>query len=517
MLQYSPAKIAMVIGVFLIALVYALPNMVPRSMLTAFPSWLKPMSLGLDLRGGSSLLLEVDVSAVAKEMNSDLEETIRAALREPRIAFRGLRTTGGEGFVTITDPAQVATARAAIAKAMATYVVEVEDENRIKITIPEKIVKERQIAAVSQSIEIVRRRVDEFGTAEPSIQRQGVDRIAVELPGVDNPERIKALIGQTAKLNFHLVEPNTGPGTSATDLPPGTMLVPGAAGDAATYVVRRRVEVGGDRLVDSQPTFQNGQPIVSFRFDTAGGRRFGQVTSANVGQRLAILLDNKVISAPVIKSPIVGGSGIIEGGFSVEGARDLALLLRAGALPAPLIVLEERTVGPGLGADSIAQGGAAAIIGTVLVVVFMIIAYHSFGFIAVLGQIFHMLVLFASLSVLGATLTLPGIAGAVLSLGIAVDANVLIYERMREEAQAGRTLLNSLISGFQHAYATIFDSNLTTFVAAALLFTFGSGPVKGFAVTLAIGIMTSMFSAVWVTRLFVWLWYRSGKRVALPI
>jgi len=395
-------------------------------------------------------------------------------------------------------------------------VVETQGADRIKISIPDKVKRDRELAAVTQSLEIVRRRIDEFGTSEPSIQRQGADRIIVELPGVDNPERVKALIGQTAKLDFHLLEPGA-TGADAKDLPPGTMLLPGNKDDNQMYVVRRHVELSGERLVDAQPSFQNGAPVVSFRFDTAGGRRFGALTSNSVGQRLAIVLDNRVISAPVIKGPIVGGSGIIEGGFSVEAAKDLALLLRAGALPAPLLVIEERVVGPGLGTDSIHAGASAAILGGALVVVFMVLAYHSFGVFAVAGQALHMLSLFAVLSVMGGTLTLPGIAGVVLSLGMAVDANVLIYERMREESFAGRTLLSAITAGFSNAYATIVDSNLTNFIAAVLLFFLGAGPVRGFAVTLSIGILTSIFSAVMITRLQVWLWYRSGKRRELPI
>jgi protein-export membrane protein SecD len=281
--------------------------------------------------------------------------------------------------------------------------------------------------------------------------------------------------------------------------------------------VRRRVEVAGERLKDAQPSFQNGGAIVNFRFDTAGGKQFATTTSNNVGQRLAIVLDNKVISSPSIRSPIVGGSGYIEGMGDINNAKDLALLLRAGALPAPLNVIEERSVGPGLGADSIKAGSTAAIVGGLLVVVFMVLAYHTFGLFAVFGQVFHMVTLFATLSLVGGTLTLPGIAGVVLSLGIAVDANVLIYERMREEFKSGRTLLSSLTAGFQNAFATIFDSNLTTFIAAAILYFLGSGPVKGFALTLAVGIATSMFSAVMVTRFQVWLWYRAGTRETLPI
>ena len=518
MLQFSVTKSVMVFAVVLASIFFALPNMLPSSVVKTFPSWWQPMNLGLDLRGGSYLLLEVDISAVLKEQLADLEESSRAALRETKIPYRNIRGAEEGVFVTVTEAADLEKARAAIAKNTTGLDIEVQGEDRIRITIPEKVKRERQISAVSQSLEIVRRRIDEFGTTEPSIQRQGNDRIIVELPGVENPERVKALLGQTAKMNFHIVEPNIS-SNDPKELPPGVVMMEGA-GDMAgqSLPVRRRVEVSGERLIDSQASFSDGQPVVSFRFDTAGGRRFGQVTSANVGNRLAIVLDNKVISAPVLKGAIVGGSGIIEGGgFTLEKTRDLALLLRAGALPAPLNVLEERSVGPGLGADSIQAGATAALVGGGLVVVFMIIAYHTFGLFAVFGQVFHMLTLFAFLSLVGGTLTLPGIAGVVLSLGIAVDANVLIYERMREEFNSGRTLLNSLTSGFQNAFSTIFDANLTTFIAAAILYFLGTGPVRGFAVTLAVGIATSMFSAVMITRMQVWLWYRAAKRTTLPV
>ena len=517
MLQFSVSKIVLVLAVIMASIFFATPNLLPKSMTQNFPRWWKPMNLGLDLRGGSYLLLEANTGALLKEQLADLEETSRSALRDVKIAYRTIRSAEDSVFVTVNDPAQLKAARDAIALVAVGMNVETAGEDRVKISVPEKIQRERQIAAVSQSLEIVRRRIDEYGTTEPTIQRQGNDRIIVELPGVDNAERIKTLLGQTAKMNFHMLDPNA-TSTDPRDLPPGTMLLPGS-GDSAgqMYVVRRRVEVSGERLVDAQPSFQDGQPIVTFRFDTAGGKRFGQVTSANVGQRLAIVLDNKVISAPNLESPIVGGSGQIHGGFTTESARDLALLLRAGALPVPLTVLEERSVGPGLGADSIQAGATAAIVGGGLVVVFMIIAYHTFGIFAVFGQIFHMLTLFAFLSLVGGTLTLPGIAGVVLSLGIAVDANVLIYERMREEFNSGKTLLNSLTSGFQNAFATIIDSNLTTFLAAAILYFLGTGPVKGFAVTLAVGIGTSMFSAVMITRMQVWMWYRAAKRTTLPV
>ncbi|MSO98109.1 MAG: protein translocase subunit SecD [Rhodospirillaceae bacterium] len=521
MLNYSGSKIALVVALTLLGMVFASPNIMPKDMRSALPGWMsgfmKPMQLGLDLQGGSYLLLEVDLGAVYKEQLTDMEESVRAALREQRIGFRNLRSSPEGVFLAIADETQLQAAREAIAKAVVGMTMETLDDNRIHISVPDKVRKDRELAALTQSIEIVRRRVDEFGTSEPSIQRQGTDRIIVELPGVDDPERIKALIGQTAKLNFHLLEPNVGIGTDARNLPPGTLLLSGGKDDPQMYPVQRRVEVSGERLVDAQPTFQDGAPVVNFRFDTAGGRRFGAVTSAHVGQRLAIVLDNKVISAPNIQGPITGGSGIITGGFSVQAAQDLALLLRAGALPAPLIILEERSVGPGLGADSIAAGEAASLLGVFLVVVFMIISYFTFGIFAVVALLVNIALLFGIMSIVGATLTLPGIAGIVLTLGMAVDANVLIYERMREEYNSGRTLLNSLGLGFNQAFLTILDSNITTLIAGALLFFLGTGPVKGFAVTLVVGLGTSMFSAIMITRLLVWLWFRSAKRSVLPI
>ena len=517
MLQFSTSKMIMVFAVILALVFFALPNMIPAETRKSLPHWWKPMNLGLDLRGGSYLLLEADTSALLKEQLADIEETSRAALRDAKIAYRTIRTAEDSVYVTVNNASDLAEARTKIAAVSTGMEIETQGEDRIHIVVPERVRRERQTAALAQSLEIVRRRIDEFGTTEPDIQRQGNDRILVQLPGLENPERVKTLLGQTAKMNFHLLEPNVS-GLDARDLPAGTMLLPGGGENAGqNFVVRRRVEVSGERLIDSQPSFQDGKAVVNFRFDIAGGKRFAQVTSSNVGQSLAIVLDNKVISAPRLLGPITGGSGIITGGFTTQTANDLALLLRAGALPVPLVVLEERTVGPGLGADSIAAGATAALVGGGLVVVFMIIAYHTFGVFAVFGQIFHMLTLFAFLSLVGGTLTLPGIAGVVLSLGIAVDANVLIYERMREEFQSGKTLVNALTSGFQNAFATIFDSNLTTFIAAAILYFLGAGPVKGFAVTLAVGIATSMFSAVMITRMQVWMWYRASKRTTLPV
>ena len=521
MIKFSRLKITTILLVVLTGMFFAVPNLFDRSAKEELPGWWQPVSLGLDLLGGSYLLLEVGVEDVFKEQLISIQETIRAALRKERVSYRNLRVGDGVVTVNITNAEREREARQLVRSALQNdgAVVQVAEGGRYRVTLPEDKQRDTAISAVNQSIEIVRRRVDEFGTTEPNIQRQGQDRIIVELPGIDNPERVKEIIGRTAKLNFHLLEPGVGSGVNLEprDVPAGAMLVPGSEDDPTMYIVERRVRVPGDRLVDSQPTFQDGRPVVSFRFDTAGGRRFGQVTQNNVGQRLAVILDGQVISSPVIRSPILGGSGIIEGGFTVQTAQDLALLLRAGALPAPLTMLEERTVGPGLGADSIRAGAIACGLGLILVVVFMMMTYGLFGVFSTIALMVNLSLLLGVLSALGATLTLPGIAGIVLTVGMAVDANVLIFERMREEVRTGRTLFNALESGFRQAFKTIVDSNLTTLIAAILLFYFGSGPVRGFAVTLGVGIVTSMFTATMVTRLMVVSWLRGTRAESLPI
>jgi len=521
MLYFAKWKIGLVLVICLAGLFFALPNAI-RGQATALPAWWQPVTLGLDLQGGSYLLLEVETGVVVREQLEALVENARADLREARIRYVGLGVEGNESaVVTIPEADRREDARRILADLDTEVTVTEEADGRFVVAFTEKAVLERRIQAVDQSIEIVRKRVDETGTREPTIQRQGQTRIIVELPGVDDPQRIKDLIGRTAKLNFHLVDERvSGEELAAGRMPPGTVILPAAsnnAGGPPRYAVRKRIEVSGDRLVDAQPNFQDNQPVVSFRFDTAGGSRFGRVTQENVGKNLAIVLDDQVISAPVIREPILGGSGIISGRFSVQETQDLSLLLRAGALPAPLTVLEERTVGPGLGADSIEAGALASVLGFVLVVAFMIASYGLFGGMAVVALFINLFLLLGSLSLLGATLTLPGIAGIVLTMGMAVDANVLIFERMREETRNGRTLMNSIETGFRQAFKAIVDANVTTLVAAGLLFYFGSGPVKGFAVTLSIGIISSMFTAVMVTRLMVVTWLRRGHPKALPI
>ncbi len=369
---------------------------------------------------------------------------------------------------------------------------------------------------IDQSIGIVRRRIDELGTKEPSIQGQGTDRILVQLPGVQNPESVKILLGKTAKMSFHLVDETTSVAQAKRGkISKTSRVMNGSEGEQ--YVVIKKPVVGGENLTDARVSFSEGRPVVSFRFNTLGGRKFGEVTGSHIGERLAIVLDNEVISAPTIQSTITGGSGIITGNFTTKTANDLALLLRSGALPAPLEVIEERTVGAGLGADSIHDGVVASIVGLAAVVVFMILAYGLFGVMVDITVLINIVLMLGIMSFMGTTLTLPGIAGIILTMGMAVDANILIFERMREEVNKGRSIRDAITLGFTEAYRTIVDSNLTTMVAGFVLFYFGSGPVRGFAVTLIIGIITSMFTSVTVSRLLVEAWMAKFKPTKLPL
>ena len=515
-------KLFTVLAVALAALVWATPNLLPRDAADRLPSWLQPVSLGLDLQGGSYLLLEVDTGYVRRERLSGLVEAMRATLRKEKVRYGELGSNGQDAAkVRVADETERERVRSDLRKVDPEAVLDIASDGLITLTYPQQIMAKHISQAVDQSLGIVRRRIDELGTREPSIQRQGADRIIVQLPGVKNPEHIKSLLGKTAKLTFHMVDDTATPEEAARGrLPPGSMLLPSAENERGLpmqYVVRKRVEVGGDMLVDSPPTFQTGHPVVSFRFSSAGGKRFGETTAANAGKLLAIVLDDKVISAPRINEPILGGSGIISGSFSVQSAQDLALLLRAGALPAPLQVLEERTVGPDLGADSIRAGAIASFVGLVLVVCFMVVIYGVLGLLANVALVFNLIILLALMSALGATLTLPGIAGIVLTMGMAVDANVLIYERMREEQRGGRGIFSAVQAGFDRAYATMFDANFTHMFAAMLLYAFGTGPIRGFAVTLGIGIMTSQFTAVMITRMMVALWMGWRRPKALPL
>lgn len=529
MLYFDRWKIIMIFVLCFAGLVYSAPNFVPKDKLAGVPDWLpnQQINLGLDLRGGSYLLLGVETESIVSDRLQELVNDVRNALRNERIPYTGLGLRDGGVSVSITAPADMAKAKDAVDDIASTVPgnqfstipssdIEIKtQDNRIFVTLTEAEKFARTQSAVKQSIEIVRRRIDELGTTEPVIQQQGSDRILVQVPGLDDPQRLKELLGQTAKMNFRLVS-NAMSGAQALatqTVPAGTEILYTVDEPKQPVLVERRVMVGGDRLIDAQPSFdqRDGQPVVNFRFDSAGARQFGEVTRSAVGRPFAIVLDGEVISAPVIREPIMGGSGQISGNFTVQAANDLAILLRAGALPAPLNVLEERTVGPGLGADSIRAGEVAAIIGGVAVLVFMVLSYGFFGVLANIALFLNVAMIFAVLSVLQATLTLPGIAGIVLTIGMAVDANVLIYERIREETAAGKSPIPAIEAGYNRALSSILDANVTTLISAAILFQLGSGPVKGFAVTLAIGIVTSVFTAFTVNRLMVSIWLRRRR------
>lgn len=514
MYKLSRSRILVILAICLLGIFFAIPNMLSDT--SKLPKWWQPVNLGLDLQGGSNLLLEVKMDDVLKERMSSIEDSVRQILREDKIRYQNLKAFGDSVKVKIENPNSRSQAISKFRKADDGLEITESDDGEITIKYSDVALNQLKAKVVDQSIEIVRRRIDELGTKEPVIQRQGSDRIVVQLPGLQNPEYVKTLLGKTAKMSFHMVDSrSTAADARRGKLSTTSRLVSGSEGE--TYVISRKPVVGGENLIDAQPSFQEGAPVVSFKFNSLGGKKFGEATKNNIGERLAIVLDNEVISAPVIQSAILGGSGIISGNFSVKSASDLALLLRSGALPAPLEVLEERTVGAGLGADSIREGIYASVIGLIAVVIFMIAAYGLFGVFTTITVFINLFLMLGILSMIGGTLTLPGIAGIILTIGMAVDANVLIFERMREEVKNGRSTKDAAEAGFTEAWATIVDSNLTTLVAAAVLFYFGSGPVRGFAVTLAIGIATSMFTSVTVTRVIIASWIAKYKPTRLPI
>lgn len=527
MIHFSKLKIIFIVAMCALSFAFLAPNFLSREAAERLPTWLprQQINLGLDLQGGSHLLLEVDVQAVVSERLESLVDSIRTELRKEKIRYDSLGKSGNTVSVVIKDTDRLDAARQILRDVDRSMQLTSGDGGRYTLAFDEVARRDIASSVVDQSLEIIRRRIDETGVREPSIQRQGQDRILVQLPGIDEPERMKDILGKTAKLTFHLVDDQVSTAEALSGrVPPGSELLPSAEesdkqGRARMILVKKRAIITGEMLTNAQPTVDQQQnlPAVSFKFDSVGGKRFGETTAKNVGKQFAIVLDGKVISAPVIREPILGGSGIITGHFTVQTAQDLALLLRAGALPAPLTILEERTVGPGLGADSISDGAMACLIGTISVAFFMIAAYGLFGVFANLAMIVNVVMILALLSVLQATLTLPGIAGIVLTIGMAVDANVLIYERIREEVRGGRTPMSAIDSGFSMAIATIIDANLTTLIAGLLLYVFGSGPVRGFAVTLSIGIVTTMFTAIMVTRLLVVLWYKRARPKVLRV
>jgi preprotein translocase subunit SecD len=531
MLFFTRWKAAAIVLTALVVCLFAVPNFFPESMVQHWPSWAqRRIVLGLDLQGGSSLLLQVDTNSVRRERLQALDEDVLRVLREARIPFTGRAVRGDHVEVHITRPTDVDNAVGklrALSQPMPGFLgttgqrdVEVsENGGLITMTPTEPAIIERIRQAVDQSIEIIQRRVNELGLVEPSIQREGADRILVQVPGLQDPTRLKEILGKTAKLDFRMVDLSMTPEQAAATHPPEDSEILEGQTPGEKYLIEKHVLVSGGDLVDAQAGFdqQTSQPIVNFRFNSSGAQKFAAATQANVGKPFAIVLDNKVISAPVIREPILGGQGQISGNFTVQSANDLAILLRAGALPAPLTIVEERTVGPGLGQDSINAGEHAAYAGAALVIIFMFVTYGLFGLFANIAVTINVAMIFGVLSFLGATLTLPGIAGIVLTVGIAVDSNVLIYERIREEVRAGRSAINAIDAGFTRALATILDSNITTFIAAAVLFYIGSGPVRGFAVTLGVGILTTLFTAFTLTRLIVAYWVRMWRPRTVPI
>ena len=513
-MRNSPWLVTTYALIILIGVLVALPNVLPQSALDRLPGWLphSRVSLGLDLRGGSHLVLEVDRTDLVNERLQNLLQDSRRVLRDNGIDPAGVRRNGDTITVTLRDPAQSSAAVTQL-QTLANPVgfgtsigqsdldIRTPTDNTITLAYTEAGITSHGSAAVEQSLEIIRQRVDQVGVAEPTIQRVGSDRVLVQLPGEQDPSRLRQLLGSTAKMSFHLLG-NQGE--------PGVTMLSDESGQQ--YPVLDRVELSGDRLTDARAAFdpQTNEPIVNFRFDTAGANRFAQITQQNVGRPFAIVLDNKVLSAPVIRQPITGGSGQISGGFSVEEANTLSALLRAGALPAKLTVIEERTVGADLGSDAIEMGIFTGIIGFGLVVAFMFFLYGAWGILANVALFINVILTFAGLTMIGATLTLPGIAGIVLGIGLAVDANVLINERIKEETRKGRSAFAAIDAGFKRAYSTIVDSNVTALIATVLLFWFGSGPVRGFAVTMGLGIAISMFTAVSIVR--VVMIFIAGRR-----
>lgn len=512
-------KTVLVVGLCFLGFLFVTPNFLTRSQLQSLPSWFpqNQIVLGLDLQGGAHLLLEVDFPAALEEQMETLAETVRVVLRKERIGYTGL--SAKKTFVTFTlrNPLDAEKAIPLLRATNRDVDFLTTSEGQVTLTLSPEAIAERKKSTLAQSIEIVRRRVDEMGTAEPFIQQQGEDRILVQLPGLQDPSRIKNLLGKTAKLQFRFVDTSLVADPNRP-VPGHDILTEDHEGRPVHYAVNKRLIVSGENLVDAQPSFdQYNRPLVAFKFDSLGARKFGDATRHNVGKIFAIILDDKVISAPRIQEPILGGAGQITGNFTVQEAQDLALLMRAGALPAPLNVIEERTVGPGLGADSIAAGEYATLIAIGLVMAFMFLAYSFFGAIANIAVVFNLILLFAALSVTQATLTLPGIAGIALTVGMAVDANVLINERIKEELRLGRKMISAIDAGYNRAMTTIIDSNLTTLIGVALLYQFGTGPTRGFAVTTSLGIIISMFTAIALTKQIVAWWLRLTGATRLPI
>ena len=536
MLQFSKWKAISIVAIISLGILLALPNALSPEMRAKIPSYLPhtPVTLGLDLRGGSHMLLEIDENLLRAELRKQLRGDIRQVLfTDNKIKHKIAGGQGGELVVVVSDPSQADKAGQELRRLarpvntgffnQGADVAEVDierDGQRFTLSYSDDGLRDRISRAVEQSISVLGLRIDPDGTLEPTIQRQGENRILIQIPGLDDTEEVKERIKQTGKLQFRLLcdDQRTDPGQR---VPLGCEELPDRNEANAQYWVKtaRVATVDGDDLNNAQPGFdqRNGEPIVTFTFNQKGALRFGKLTQENVNKPFAIVLDGKVVSAPVINEPILGGSGQISGNFTVEEANSLAIVLRSGALPVKLTVAHESTVGPSLGSDSVRAGLIACALGLIAVLVFMIITYGLFGIFANVALVANLLLLIGILSILQATLTLPGIAGIVLTMGMAVDSNVLVFERIREEVRNGRSPLNAIETGFSRALGTILDANITTLIAAVILFGLGSGPIRGFSVTLGIGIVTTVFTAFTLTRLVVAWWVRQARPKEVPL
>ncbi|MDX2156762.1 MAG: protein translocase subunit SecD [Hyphomicrobiaceae bacterium] len=538
MLHFSRLRSLAILGVCLLGVLFALPNMFSRETVETWPSWLPKRQIppGLDLQGGAHLLLSMDSAQLRKDWLQSLREDARKTLINDAKIAASVTIQGSSVVVKLTKPEEMDRAirelrrlqeqvgNLALGTSASNIDIKRGDNGLITIAPTEPGFIQRVSNAAGAAIETINRRINALGTAESTVVRQGADRILIQYPGLKDVQKLKDLLGSTAKLTFHEVHPSmTAEDAQQGRAPAGWRVYPSDEPGAPPYLLREVPVVAGEELTDAQPGFdqQTNQPVINFRFNQQGSRKFGRYTQANIGRPFAIVLDDKVISAPVIQSAILGGTGQISGRFTVESATALAVQLRSGALPVKLDIAEERTVGPSLGSDSIAAGSLAGLIGCIATIIMTIAAYGTFGIFAVIALLVNGILIVALMSGIGITLTLPGIAGLVLTIGMAVDANVLIYERIREELRAGRTAISAIEAGFSRAMVTIVDSQLTTLAAALLMFWLGSGPIRGFAVTLSIGIFTSVFTAVVITRYLVALWLKGQRgrpqKIAVPI
>ncbi len=517
MLNFSPLKIIAILAVCFTALIYAAPSLLVSNQDVAENSFLakilpnSKVNLGLDLRGGSQLMIEVDFDYYIQEQLNNLKDEVKLTFREDSIRAVPEIINNKITF-SLNDEEQIKAAKKILNKNNRLDID--EDDGKFSAYFSNQAIITMRQNLIRQSIEIVRRRIDESGTKEPTILAQGENRILLQVPGVQNSEEIKSILGKTAKMTFHFVANETFTGTKTAHNP---RLESVMDNEGRVYLLEKDVALSGDLLTDANTTYYESTPAVSFRFNEEGTRKFAKLTADNIGRFFAIVLDGKIITAPRINSAISQGSGVISGNFDTKEANELALLLRAGALPAPLKIIEERSVGPSLGADSIKSGAIASISGLVLIAFFMIVFYGFFGLIADIAMLVNIFIILAVLSLIGATLTLPGIAGIVLTMGMSVDANVLIFERIKEELREKKSVFAAVEQGFTQAFRTITDSNITTLIIALFLYIFGNGPVKGFAVTLSIGIISSMFCAIILTRMMIAIWLKKKRPQKLNI